>query len=74
VGLWKQAAARHRLRFGVTEHLERNYSWFNTNKLADKADPYAGVPCDGAGSRHADFYFPSHDDVSFAYPANPPEW
>jgi alpha-L-fucosidase len=74
VGLWKQAAARHGLRFGVTEHLERSYSWFNTNKLEDKAGPYAGVPYDGAGSRHAGFYFPPHDDVSFAYPANPPEW
>ncbi len=42
VGLWKQAAARYGLRFGVTEHLERSYSWFNTNKLADKAGPYIG--------------------------------
>jgi alpha-L-fucosidase len=74
VGLWKQAAARYGLRFGVTEHLERSYSWFNTNKLADKAGPFLGVSYDGADSRFADFYFPPHADVSFAYPANPPEW
>ena len=65
VGLWKQAATRYGLHFGVTEHLERSYSWFNTNKLADKAGPYAGVPYDGASSQYADFYFPHHGDVSF---------
>ena len=74
VGLWKQAAIRHGLRFGVTEHLERSYSWFNTNKFSDKTGPYVGVPYDGADPQYADFYFPPHDDTSFAYPANPPQW
>jgi alpha-L-fucosidase len=74
VGLWKQAATRYGLRFGVTEHLERSYSWFNTNKLADKIGRYVGVPYDGADPQYADFYFPPHEDISFAFPANPPEW
>jgi alpha-L-fucosidase len=74
VGLWKEAAARHGLRFGVTEHLERSYSWFNTNKLADKAGPFAGVPYDGASPQFVDFYFPPHGDIARAYPANPPDW
>ncbi len=73
VGLWKRAADRYGLRFGVTEHLARSYSWFNTNKLADKVGPYAGVPYDGSNPEYADFYFPPHGDVTFAYPANPPE-
>ena len=74
IGLWKQAANRYGLRFGVTEHLARSYSWFNTNKLADKAGPYAGIPYDGANPEYADFYFPPHGDITFAYPAQPPEW
>ena len=74
IGLWKQAANRYGLRFGVTEHLARSYSWFNTNKLADKAGPYAGGPYDGANPEYADFYFPPHGDITFAYPAQPPEW
>lgn len=29
VGLWAAAARKQGLRFGVSEHLERSYSWFN---------------------------------------------
>ena len=29
VGLWRNAALKHGLRFGVTTHLARSYSWFN---------------------------------------------
>ena len=74
VGLWREAAERHGLRFGVTEHLARSYSWFNVNKFADKAGPYAGVPYDGADPDYADFCFPSHGDTTYAYPNNPPDW
>jgi len=74
VGLWAAAARKHGLRFGVSEHLERSYSWFNTNKGADKQGPKAGVPYDGNDPKFADFYFPPHDDTSRVYPLNPPEW
>jgi alpha-L-fucosidase len=74
VGLWREAAARHGLRFGVTEHLERSYAWFNTNKFADKSGPFAGVPYDGADPKYQDFYFPPHGDTTYAFPSNPPEW
>jgi alpha-L-fucosidase len=74
VGLWKEAASRHGLRFGVTEHLARTYSWFNVNKFADKAGPYAGVPYDGANPEYADFYLPRHGDTTYAYPYSPPDW
>jgi alpha-L-fucosidase len=74
VGLWREAALRHGLRFGVTEHLGRSYAWFNVNKFADKMGPFAGVPYDGADPANADFYFPQHGDTTYAYPANPPEW
>jgi alpha-L-fucosidase len=74
VGLWAAAAHKYGLRFGVSEHLERSYSWFNVNKGADKQGPKAGVPYDGNNSKYADFYFPPHEDTRKVYPANPPEW
>ncbi len=74
VGLWREAALKEGLRFGVTEHLERAYSWFNTNKGADKSGPKAGVPYDGNDPKYADFYFPPHEDTTATYPKNPPEW
>ncbi len=42
VGLWAAAARKEGLRFGVTEHLARSYSWFNTNKGADKQGRWRG--------------------------------
>ncbi|MFI5378736.1 MAG: alpha-L-fucosidase [Tepidisphaerales bacterium] len=74
VGLWAQAARKQGLRFGVTEHLARSYSWFNTNKGRDKQGPLAGVPYDGNDPAYADLYFPPHEDTSSSYPKDPPEW
>ncbi|MBI5834197.1 MAG: alpha-L-fucosidase [Armatimonadetes bacterium] len=74
VGEWAAATRRAGLRFGVTEHLARSYSWFNTNKGADKTGPRAGVPYDGNDKRYEDLYFPPHADTSAGYPENPPEW
>jgi alpha-L-fucosidase len=74
VGMWAEAARQHGLRFGVSEHLERSYSWFNTNKRSDTNGPLAGVPYDGNDPKFADFYFPPHADESMTYPADPPEW
>ncbi len=74
VGLWAAAARAHGLRFGVSEHLERAYNWFNTNKGSDKEGTLAGIPYDGHDPLHADLYFPPHDDTNWAYPKNPPEW
>lgn len=74
VGMWAAAARKQGLRFGVSEHLERSYSWFNTNKRSDTNGPLAGVPYDGNDPKYADFYFPPHDDECMTYPADPPEW
>ncbi len=74
VGIWAAAARDHGLRFGVSEHLERSYNWFNTNKGSDQDGPLAGVPYDGRDSDYTDLYFPPHDDTNWAYPKNPPVW
>ncbi len=74
VGLWAKAARQQGLRFGVTEHVARSYSWFNTNKGRDQKGALAGVPYDGNDPQYEDLYFPPHPDTSYTYPANPPEW
>jgi len=74
VGLWAAAAKKQGLRFGISEHLERSYSWFNTNKGSDKQGKYAGVPYDGNDPAFADLYFPPHEGSNAGYPKNPPEW
>ncbi|MFB3825123.1 MAG: alpha-L-fucosidase [Bryobacteraceae bacterium] len=73
VGMWREAALSRGMRFGVSEHLARSWSWFNVNKGKDKEGPYAGVPYDGNDPAYADFYFEPHEDTSRVYPANPPE-
>jgi alpha-L-fucosidase len=71
VGTWRKAALAQGLRFGVTEHNARSWSWFNVNKGADKTGPYAGVPYDGNDPKFQDLYFPPHEENGSAYPRNP---
>jgi alpha-L-fucosidase len=56
VGLSKQAAAKHGLRFAVSEHLAPSYHWFSPSHTSDKTGPLAGVPYDGADPAYADLY------------------
>jgi alpha-L-fucosidase len=72
-GLWREAALNHGLRFGVTTHLARSYSWFNVNKGSDESGPYQGVPYDGSDPAYRDFYFEPHEDTNRKHPLNPPE-
>jgi alpha-L-fucosidase len=55
-GLWKKAADRHGLPFGLTEHLGATFSWWAVNKGADRYGPYAGVPYDGNDPAYRDYY------------------
>jgi alpha-L-fucosidase len=56
VGIWKRAAQRHGLKFGVSEHLWISYKWFGVSHSGDKTGPWAGVPYDGADPKFADLY------------------
>lgn len=56
VGLWRAAAAKEGLRFGLSEHHGACFEWFNTNKLCDRRGAYAGVPYDGNSGEYRDFY------------------
>ena len=73
VGMFRNAAIKENLRFGVTEHCARSYSWFQTNKGADKKGPKAGIPYDGNNPDYQSLYHqPDKDDNSHT-PRNPPE-
>ncbi|MCX7012650.1 MAG: alpha-L-fucosidase [Candidatus Sumerlaeota bacterium] len=48
VGVWAEAARKEGLRFGVTVHCARSWSWYEVAQGSDKSGPLAGVPYDGA--------------------------
>ena len=56
VGLFRKAALKNGLPFGVTEHLWITYKWFSTSKGSDKTGQWAGVPYDGANPAWDDLY------------------
>jgi alpha-L-fucosidase len=56
VGLWKTAARKRGLRFGVSEHLSNSYDWLAPSHLSDTTGPLAGVPYDGTLPPYADLY------------------
>lgn len=56
VGIWRDAARKQGLRFGVSEHLWISYKWFATSHGADKTGMLAGVPYDGTDPKYADLY------------------
>lgn len=56
VGMFREAALKHGLKFGVTDHLWISYKWFSTSHGSDKTGPYAGVPYDGVDPTNFDLY------------------
>jgi alpha-L-fucosidase len=56
VGMWKKAAQKHGLKFGISDHLWITYKWFSTSKGSDKDGSFAGIPYDGADPKYFDYY------------------
>ncbi|MBO0723472.1 MAG: alpha-L-fucosidase [Blastocatellia bacterium] len=56
VGLFRKAALKHGLKFGVSDHLWISYKWFSVSHGSDKEGQFAGVPYDGADPKYAEFY------------------
>ena len=56
LALWKAAADKYDMRFGLSEHLGASFSWWRVNKGCDATGPYAGVPYDGNDPAWQDFY------------------
>jgi alpha-L-fucosidase len=76
VGLFRKAATKEGLRFGVSEHLAVSYHWFQTSHGADKEGPYKGVPYDGTDPKYVSLYHETHDAPKSAWePAGvPAKW
>ncbi len=75
IGMWREATLKHGLRFGVTTHAARAYSWMNVANYADQEGPLAGIPYDGDNPEYDDFYFKKHPDTFSSGPLDPPdEW
>ena len=47
IGGWEKAARKNGLRFAVSVHASRAWSWYEVAQGADKTGPFAGVPYDG---------------------------
>jgi len=47
IGGWAKAARANGLRFGVSVHAARAWTWYEVAQDADKKGPLAGVPYDG---------------------------
>lgn len=62
-GMWKAAADKYGLPFGLTEHLAASFSWWYVNKSSDSWGPYAGVPYDGNDPAYRDFYYDNYEYV-----------
>jgi alpha-L-fucosidase len=58
--LFKNAAVKQGLRFGVSQHLHASYQWMSTCYGSDRTGPLAGVPYDGINPDFADLYHPRH--------------
>lgn len=76
-GLWRDAAKKYGMPFGLTEHLSASFSWWRVNKMCDTHGPYKGVPYDGNDPAWRDFYFDNYEHVDGTtdavpwYTANP---
>jgi alpha-L-fucosidase len=62
--MFKDAAVKQGLRFGVSQHLHASYEWMSTCFGSDRTGPLAGVPYDGNDPRDADLYHPRHEPAA----------
>lgn len=63
-GLWKAAAKKYGLPFGMTEHLGASFAWWRSNKGHDTYGPYKDVPYDGNDPAYRDFYHDNYEHVT----------
>lgn len=63
-GLWKAAAKKYGLPFGMTEHLGASFAWWRSNKGHDTYGPYKDIPYDGNDPAYRDFYHDNYEHVT----------
>ena len=71
-GLWKAAAKKYNMPFGMTEHIGASFAWWRSNKGCDTYGPYKGVPYDGNDPEYRDFYHDNYEHV--AKPGEEDKW
>jgi len=71
VGMFRQAALREGLKFGVSEHLWISYKWFAVSHGSDQTGPLTGIPYDGADPKNADLY---HEAAAAQFANRELEW
>lgn len=71
VGLWRAAAKKRGLRFGVSEHLGASHNWWWPSHQYDQFWPKLGVDYDGADPKYSDLYHPKHNEP---YTNKPGTW
>jgi alpha-L-fucosidase len=47
VGMWEKAARKNGLRYGISVHAARSWTWYEVAQGSDTTGPMAGVPYDG---------------------------
>lgn len=67
IGMWKEAAEKAGLPFGVSEHLGASQLWWRCNKGADKSGPYKGIPYDGCQKEYEGLYHPEFPDNDYHF-------
>jgi len=72
-GLWQEAAKKHNMPFGLTEHLSASFTWWNANKNCDKYGAYKDIPYDGNDPMYKDFYFDNKRYANMEYDAFAPK-
>ena len=76
IGKWREATLNAGLRWGITSHAERTWSWLQVAKGSDKTGPKAGVPYDGANPKYEQIYLPPEPtgDTRRSQPKNATPW
>lgn len=72
LGMMRDAALRHGLRFGVTTHFDRSINWLQPAHGADKSGPKAGVPYVTLTPQNQDLYLLPRADGNRADPEDAP--
>ena len=70
-GMWRSAARKYGMPFGLTEHLSASFSWWRVNKMCDTHGPFKGIPYDGNDPEWRDFYFDNYEHVDGTTDATP---
>ena len=78
LGMWKNAAQKYNIPFGVSEHLAASYTFLSVSMDCDTYGKYAGITYAGCGSNLMDFYKEDKEkgilDIAKIEAISPKQW